>query len=116
MELGISIHCNWVRIKYDVAIIGGGLAGLSLSIDLKKRGYSVLVIEKGNYPRHKVCGEYISMESHDYLLSICPTITSYELPFINNFKLTSTGKREFQTSLDLGGFGISRYLLEDLLY
>ncbi len=100
----------------DVAIIGGGLAGLSLSIDLKKRGYNVVVIEKGNYPRHKVCGEYISMESYNYLHKICPTLFELNLPQITNFKLSSTGKNEFNTSLGLGGFGISRYLLEDLLF
>lgn len=103
-------------MKYDVAIIGGGLAGLSLSIDLKKRGYSILVIEKGNYPRHKVCGEYISMESHAYLHSICPALSSFNLPLMNNFKLSSTWNHEFESKLDLGGFGMSRYLLEDLLF
>jgi flavin-dependent dehydrogenase len=103
-------------MKYDAAIIGGGLAGLSLSIDLGKKGYSVIVIEKGNYPRHKVCGEYISMESHGYLQKICPDIGMYNLPYINNFKLSSTGKSEFTIRLPLGGFGISRYLLEDLLF
>ena len=100
----------------DVAIIGGGLAGLSLSLDLKKRGYNVVVIEKGSYPRHKVCGEYISMESHRYLQTICPPISQLVLPHINHFKLTSTCKFEFDTKLDLGGFGISRFLLEELLY
>ncbi len=103
-------------MKYDIAIIGGGLAGLSLSIDLRKRGYFVIVIEKGNYPRNKVCGEYISMESHEYLKSICPELAKLDLPHITKFKLSSTGKYEFNTTLDLGGFGISRYLLEDLLY
>jgi len=103
-------------MRYDVAIIGGGLAGLALSIDLNYRGYSVVVIEKGNYPRHKVCGEYISMESHSYLQSICPALSSLHLPKMNRFKLTSTRKNEYQTSLDLGGFGVSRYLLENLLY
>jgi menaquinone-9 beta-reductase len=101
---------------YNVVIIGGGISGLSLSIDLKKRGYTVAVIEKGNYPRHKVCGEYISMESFNYLHTICPTLTSLDLPFVTNFKLSSTGKKEFTTSLGLGGFGISRYLLEELLF
>lgn len=100
----------------DVAIIGGGLAGLSLSIDLKKRGYNVVVIEKGNYPRHKVCGEYISMESHNYLHKICPALFELDLPQITNFKLSSTGKNVFNTTLGLGGFGISRYLLEELLF
>ena len=103
-------------MKYDVAIIGGGISGLAFSIDMKKRGYTIIVIEKGNYPRHKVCGEYISMESHQYLQSICPAMSKFDLPKINNFKLTSTGRTEFNAKLKLGGFGISRYLLENLLY
>jgi flavin-dependent dehydrogenase len=103
-------------MSYDVAIIGGGLAGLSLSLDLRKRGYAVVVIEKGAYPRHKVCGEYISMESHRYLHTLCPSLSNYRLPMIQKFRLTSTGKKEFTTNLGLGGFGISRYLLEELLY
>ncbi len=101
---------------YDVAIIGGGLAGLSLSIDLKKRGYQVIVIEKGNYPRHKVCGEYISMESHNYLLNICPALSKIDLPLITNFKLSTNNNKVFNTKLDLGGFGISRHLLEEMLF
>lgn len=101
---------------YDVAIIGGGLAGLSLSIDLKERGYSVCVIEKGNYPRHKVCGEYISNESFSYLHHICPDLYLLNLPKITQFKLSSTGTRSLTTPLQSGGFGISRYLLELKLY
>ncbi|MBC7862864.1 MAG: NAD(P)/FAD-dependent oxidoreductase, partial [Bacteroidia bacterium] len=103
-------------MKYDVAIIGGGIAGLSLSIDLRKRGYKIIVIEKGNYPRHKVCGEYISNESKNYLQSICPVLSSLNLPAIDHFKLTSGNNKEFSIRLAMGGFGISRYLLEDLLF
>lgn len=101
---------------YDVVIIGGGLAGLALALDLRKRGRSVALIEKGSYPRQKVCGEYISMESHRYLNSLCPALSDLRLPLIKNFKITSTGTRDFNTPLGLGGFGISRYLLEELLY
>ncbi|OYU84680.1 MAG: oxidoreductase [Flavobacterium sp. BFFFF2] len=103
-------------MSYDVAIIGGGIAGLSLSIDLKKRGHQVIVIEKGTYPRHKVCGEYISMESHHYLQQLCPALAAIHLPMINQFKLTTGSSKAFTTALDLGGFGISRYLLEELLF
>jgi 2-polyprenyl-6-methoxyphenol hydroxylase-like FAD-dependent oxidoreductase len=44
----------------ELRIIGGGLAGLSLGIGLRKRGVPVQLIEKGTYPQHKVCGEFIS--------------------------------------------------------
>ncbi len=43
-----------------VRIIGGGLAGLSLATGLAKRRIPVEVIEAGSYPRHRVCGEFIS--------------------------------------------------------
>jgi menaquinone-9 beta-reductase len=44
----------------QVEIIGGGLAGLSLGIGLRRRGIPVLVREAGHYPRHRVCGEFIT--------------------------------------------------------
>ena len=43
-----------------ITIIGGGLAGLTLGIGLRQRGVSVIIQEAGNYPRHRVCGEFIS--------------------------------------------------------
>lgn len=51
---------------WDLIIIGGGLAGLSSAILSSRQGLKVLVIEKGSYPRHKVCGEFISMESYGF--------------------------------------------------
>lgn len=42
-----------------IEIIGGGLSGLSLGISLCKRGVPVRILESGNYPRHKVCGEFV---------------------------------------------------------
>lgn len=44
----------------EIAIAGGGLAGLSLGIALRKRGVPVVVREAGNYPRHRVCGEFLN--------------------------------------------------------
>jgi len=101
---------------YEVAIIGGGISGLALAIDLQRRGYGVVVLEKGAYPRQKVCGEYLSMESYEYLHAICPALNDYILPKITHFSLTAGHNKKFSTKLDLGGFGVSRYLLEDLMY
>lgn len=43
-----------------ITIIGGGLAGLALGIGLRLRGIPVTVYEATHYPRHRVCGEFIS--------------------------------------------------------
>ena len=52
---------------FDVIIVGGGLAGLTNAIHLSKVNQNVLLIEKNSYPKHKVCGEYISNEVIPYL-------------------------------------------------
>jgi 2-polyprenyl-6-methoxyphenol hydroxylase-like FAD-dependent oxidoreductase len=43
-----------------IAIVGGGLAGLTLGIALRQREVAVTICEAGHYPRHRVCGEFIS--------------------------------------------------------
>jgi menaquinone-9 beta-reductase len=43
-----------------ITIIGGGLAGLALGIGLRHDNVPVTIWEAGSYPRHKVCGEFIS--------------------------------------------------------
>ena len=43
-----------------IEIVGGGLAGLSLGIALRRAGVPVTIHEAGDYPRHRVCGEFIT--------------------------------------------------------
>jgi len=50
-----------------ITIVGGGLAGLTLGIALRKRGIPVTIFEAGNYPRHRVCGEFISGRGQETL-------------------------------------------------
>jgi 2-polyprenyl-6-methoxyphenol hydroxylase-like FAD-dependent oxidoreductase len=47
-----------------ITIVGGGLAGLTLGIGLRERGVPVAIHEAGHYPRHRVCGEFISGRGH----------------------------------------------------
>ena len=100
--------------KYDVAIIGGGLAGLSLSILLAKKGFKVAVFEKKSYPFHKVCGEYISMESWNFVEDLGINLQEEGAAIINKLQISSNNKL-IETDLGLGGFGISRYVLDNLL-
>jgi flavin-dependent dehydrogenase len=100
--------------NYDVAIIGGGLAGLSLAIQLAPSA-NVILFEKETYPFHKVCGEYISMESHGFLERLGIPLADMSLPQISSLTVTAPDGLALRQSLDLGGFGISRYILDNLL-
>jgi len=101
--------------KYDVIIIGGGLAGLSAAILLSGRQYKVLLLEKESYPKHKVCGEYISMESKPFLQSLGIPVDDMRLPVVSKLQITDTRGNELNTVLPQGGFGISRYKLDAAL-
>jgi menaquinone-9 beta-reductase len=50
-----------------ITIVGGGLAGLTLGIGLRQWGIPATVWEAGHYPRHRVCGEFISGRGQDVL-------------------------------------------------
>lgn len=50
-----------------IEIIGGGLAGLTLGIGLRQREIPVVIWEAGRYPRHRVCGEFISGRGQETL-------------------------------------------------
>src|ERR1700756_5549968 len=99
----------------DIIIIGGGIAGLINAIMLSRAGFAVLVIEKKNYPLHKVCGEYIANEVVSFLKSIEVDNDDLNPSQIQNLLITS-GKSSFECSLDLGGFGVSRYTFDNYLY
>ena len=98
---------------YDACIIGGGLSGLSLSIQLAKLGYTVALFEKEIYPFHKVCGEYISFESWNFLEELGYPLSEFELPIINKLTVSAPNGTLLQQDLPLGGFGISRYKLDN---
>ncbi len=43
--------------EYDVIIVGGGPAGCSAAICLARQGCKVLLMDKAQFPRDKVCGD-----------------------------------------------------------
>jgi flavin-dependent dehydrogenase len=100
----------------DILLIGGGLAGLTAALDLSGRGYRVAVVERKQYPFHKVCGEYVSNEVLPYLRRLGADPAELEPAAISQFLVSSPGGRTLTAPLDLGGFGVSRYALDDFLY
>ena len=105
-----------MKQAFDIAIIGGGLAGLTLSIQCADAGYKTILFEKETYPYHKVCGEYISNESFPFLEKLGVPLSSWGLPNINELKISAPNGKAYQFSLPLGGFGVSRFKLDACLY
>jgi menaquinone-9 beta-reductase len=100
----------------SVVIIGGGLSGLIAAHCLIRKSISVTVLEKKEYPFHRVCGEYISNEVIPFLKSLEIFPQQFNPPAISQLQLTSVNGREAILNLDLGGFGISRYTFDHFLY
>jgi len=101
---------------YDVIILGGGLAGLTAALHLSQQGVHILLIEKYEYPHHKVCGEYISNEVMPYLRSLGVDPFKKGAVEISKFEISSKEGKKVTTELPLGGFGISRYTMDLQLY
>ncbi len=98
-----------------IGIIGGGLAGLISATLLARRGFDVILFEEKEYPFHRVCGEYISNE-------VIPFLKHHDLfpkelhpVSISQFQLTSPSGQKLEMPLDLGGFGVSRFALDQWL-
>ncbi|MBO9571646.1 MAG: NAD(P)/FAD-dependent oxidoreductase [Chitinophagaceae bacterium] len=98
---------------YDVAVVGGGLAGLSAAILMAQAGFSVVLFEKEKYPFHKVCGEYISLESRELLIRLGVSLDDF--PVIDELTVSSPNAASFTHKLPLGGFGVSRYNIDNQL-
>lgn len=100
----------------DILIAGGGLAGLASGIHLAKKGIPVTIIEKEAFPRHKVCGEYISNEILPYLNWLGADVSALHPVSINKFEFSTISGKKIIARLPLGGIGISRYALDNFLY
>jgi len=103
-------------IEKEVLIIGGGLAGLTAAIHLRKLNIPVTLIEKNSYPKHKVCGEYISNEVLPYLNWLNISISALQPTHIDKLQFSTRSGKMINATLPLGGFGISRYTLDNYLY
>ncbi len=106
--------------QYDLAIIGGGPAGSSAAITAARAGAKVALFEARDFPRHKVCGEFVSAESLDLLAGLLqdtPEAASVfaTAPVIDRTRLL-LGGRVIEAAVSPSALSISRYDLDALLW
>jgi menaquinone-9 beta-reductase len=104
--------------QFDVAVVGGGLAGCLAAITLAQHGHTVALFEAGRYPRAKVCGEFLSPETQALFeaAGVMPTINARRPVSINTARITAPDGTAWQTEFPAPAIGLSRYALDDILF
>ena len=69
-NLNALLSKKFMSAAKPITIVGGGLAGLTLGIGLRQRHVPVVLWEAGKYPRHRVCGEFISGQGQQVLRNL----------------------------------------------
>lgn len=101
----------------DVIIIGSGIAGSSLATVLGNLGWDVLLLERHHFPRHKVCGEFLSPESQASLkaMGLYDMVKALSPQPMQFARFVS--QQGVSASFPLPGtaWGISRFALDSIL-
>ena len=99
---------------HDIAILGGGPSGAAAACGLARAGRAPLVVEREAGPRHKVCGEFLSVEAQACLadLGIDPLALG-GVP-IRYVRLFHRG-RAAEARLPFEGVGLTRRALDEAL-
>jgi menaquinone-9 beta-reductase len=110
------VTCRRV-LHSTVTVAGAGPAGASAAIAALQMGAAVNLIEKSRFPRHKVCGEFLSPEIAPVLqeLGVWRGFEAAGPAAIRRLSLYFA-KSEKHCVLPEPGFGLSRYRLDQLLF
>ena len=108
---------------FDVAIIGAGPAGSSAAIQLAAKGYSVALLDKEQFPREKLCGDFLNPVNWPLLreLKVERAVLARPHEKISIFRFTSFSGEEAEIPLPAGrdeavvGLGLRRFDLDHVL-
>jgi menaquinone-9 beta-reductase len=101
-----------VSRRENIVIVGGGPAGAASAVGLAKRGLASLVIERDSEPRHKICGEFISIEAQRYLAAMGVDLAVLGGVRIGKVRLVSD-RGYAETALPFEGIGLTRRALDE---
>jgi len=105
-------------MHYDAVVIGGGLAGCSTALQLARRDHEVMLAEQSTYPRHKLCGEFLSPEAQASFrrMGVLNAVHEAGASPIDQTVLTAPNGTRSDHSLPETALGLSRYQLDRLLF
>jgi menaquinone-9 beta-reductase len=105
-------------MHYDLIIAGAGPAGSAAAITAARSGVKVLLLERGRFPRPKVCGEFVSAESLELLEHLlapeCRSLMVRALR-IPQGRIFADGS-EIRAEINPPAASITRFELDDALW
>ncbi len=105
-----------VKQSFDIAVVGGGPAGGAAAITAARLGHRVLLLERGSFPRQKVCGEFVSSEALQLLKALlgeCEILDG--APMIERARIFVDGKVR-ETKIAPAAKSIPRFVLDAALW
>ena len=105
-----------VTQSFDIAVIGAGPAGSSAAITAARLGHRVLLLERGSFPRQKVCGEFVSSEALQLLKGLLGESNILDgAPLIERARIFVDGKVR-ETTIAPAAKSIPRFVLDAALW
>ncbi|KRF06621.1 monooxygenase [Paenibacillus sp. Soil766] len=103
---------------YDVAVIGGGIAGSVMAKSLADNGWDTVLFDRKAFPRHKVCGEFLSPETLTMLkkLGLREAVYALKPSRIHRTSLFLRRGKPLEIALPGTALGVSRYQLDATLH
>lgn len=103
--------------SWDAIVVGAGPAGSAAAAALASAGHRVLLVEKDEFPRDKVCGEFLSPEAQDALarLGAMDEVDRVKPERITAGSVHPPAGAPIAFELPRPALGISRRALDDLL-
>jgi len=103
--------------KYRVAVIGGGPAGSTTALRLARRGVEVCLLEKTEFPREVLCGEFLSREVSDALkdLDLFEKFIALKPNRINSFRFSNDDSTELNVDFSFESFALKRSVFDNFL-
>ena len=102
----------------DVVVLGGGMAGSCIAKALADKHWETALIDRQTFPRHKVCGEFLSPEAQSTLhaLGLTETVTALHPRRIERARLIFEHGGEIELPIPGAAWGLSRYAMDEALH
>ncbi|MGY1688935.1 NAD(P)/FAD-dependent oxidoreductase [Geodermatophilus sp. SYSU D01105] len=103
--------------RWDVVVVGGGPAGAAAALAVLRTGASVLVVDRAEFPRDKVCGDGVAPEALDVLahLGVDPAQLVAGSPPVPRLALRSPGGATVDRATARPSHVVPRAVLDDRL-